>query len=67
MAAGREPGLVLMTGHPVGTWRSRVAGPSLEVTVDAFASLGDRQRTAIEQAPGVLARSWATDVTVRFG
>ena len=63
-----SPGLVLMTGHPVGTWRSRVAGPGLEVTVDAFASLGDRQRTAIEQAAGVLAlfRGQA-DVTVRFG
>jgi hypothetical protein len=63
-----SPGLVLMTGHPVGTWRSRVAGPSLEVTVDAFASLGDRQRTAIEQAAGVLALfRGRADVTVRFG
>lgn len=50
-----SPGLVLMTGHPVGTWRARVAGSRLQVTVEAFGSLGDRQRTAIEQAAAILA------------
>jgi DNA glycosylase AlkZ-like len=50
-----SPGLVLMTGHPVGTWRARTAGSRLQVTVEAFTRLGDRQRTAIEQAAGVMA------------
>ncbi|HEX6420124.1 MAG TPA: winged helix DNA-binding domain-containing protein [Acidimicrobiales bacterium] len=50
-----SPGLVLMTGHPVGTWRARVAGSRLHVTVAAFGSLGPRQRTAIEQAAAVAA------------
>lgn len=50
-----SPGLVLMTGHPVGTWRARVAGSRLHVTVEAFGSLGDRQRTAIEQAAAAMA------------
>jgi hypothetical protein len=50
-----SPGLVLMTGHPVGTWRARIAGSRLHVTVEAFGSLGDRQRTAIEQAAAVMA------------
>src|SRR5690606_26558902 len=45
-----SPGLVLLTGHPVGTWRARVAGSRLHVAVSAFTSLGPRQRTAIEQA-----------------
>jgi hypothetical protein len=45
-----SPGLVLMTGRPVGTWRAALAGGRLRVTVDAFAVLGERQRTAIEQA-----------------
>jgi hypothetical protein len=50
-----SPGLVLVTGHPVGTWRARAAGKRLEVTVDAFISLGERQRTAIEQAAATIA------------
>jgi hypothetical protein len=50
-----SPGLVLMTGHPVATWRARVAGSRLHVTVEAFGSLGDRQRTAIEQAATAMA------------
>jgi len=50
-----SPGLVLMTGHPVATWRARVTGSCLEVEVEAFAALGERQRTAIEQAAGVVA------------
>jgi DNA glycosylase AlkZ-like len=50
-----SPGLVLMTGHPVGTWRARVAGSRLQVAVEAFGSLGDRQRTAIEQAAAIMA------------
>ena len=45
-----SPGLVLMTGRPVGIWRAKQAGGRLRVTVEAFGSLGDRQRTAIEQA-----------------
>ncbi len=50
-----SPGLVLMTGHPVGTWRARVAGSRLHVTVEAFGTLGDRQRTAIERAAATMA------------
>jgi hypothetical protein len=50
-----SPGLVLMTGHPVGTWRARAAGSRLQVSVEAFGSLGDRQRTAIEQAAAAIA------------
>ncbi len=50
-----SPGLVLMTGHPVGTWRARAAGRRLEVTVESFVALGDRQRTAIEQAAATMA------------
>ena len=30
-----SPGLVLMTGHPVGTWRARRRGAACAVTVDA--------------------------------
>ena len=50
-----SPGLVLMTGRPVGTWRAQKAGGRLRVTVEAFTSLGDRQRTAIEQAAARIA------------
>ena len=50
-----SPGLVLMTGRPVGTWRAQVAGGRLRVTVEAFGSLGDRQRTAIEQTASSIA------------
>jgi hypothetical protein len=49
------PGLVLVTGHPVGIWRARAAGKRLEVTVEAFMSLGERQRTAVEQAAATIA------------
>jgi hypothetical protein len=45
-----SPGIVLMTGRPVGTWRARATGKRLAVTIEPFGSLGDRQRTAIEQA-----------------
>jgi Winged helix DNA-binding domain len=63
-----SPGVVLMTGRPVGTWRARAAGSRLEVTVDAFALLGDRQRTAIEQAAGAIAPfRGRDDVVVTFG
>jgi hypothetical protein len=50
-----SPGLVLMTGRPVGTWRARAAGKRLAVTVEPFGSLGDRQRTAIEKAATAVA------------
>jgi hypothetical protein len=49
------PGLVLVTGHPLGTWRARGAGGRLDVTIEPFAKLSDRQRTAIEQEAAVLA------------
>jgi DNA glycosylase AlkZ-like len=62
-----SPGVVLMTGRPVGIWRARAAGSRLEVTVDAFALLGDRQRTAIEQAAGAIAPfRGRDDVAVTF-
>ncbi len=50
-----SPGLVLMTGRPVGIWRAQVAGGRLRVTVETFGSLGDKQRTAIEQAASLIA------------
>ncbi len=50
-----SPGLVLLTGHPVGTWRARLAGSRLHVTVEPFGTLGDRQRTAIEHAATAMA------------
>ena len=50
-----SPGLVLLTGHPVGTWRARLAGSRLHVTVEPFGALGDRQRTAVEHAATVMA------------
>lgn len=63
-----SPGLVLMTGHPVATWRARATPKCLDVTVEAFGSLGDKQRTAIEQAAGVVALfKGAGDVAVTFG
>jgi len=62
-----SPGLVLMTGHPVATWRARKAGPRLDVLVQPFAGLGERQRTVIEQEAGIVAlfRNEG-DVAVRF-
>jgi hypothetical protein len=63
-----SPGLVLMTGHPTGTWRAKVAGDRLDVSVQTFASLSDRQRTAIEQAAGSVALfRGRADVQVDFG
>jgi Winged helix DNA-binding domain len=50
-----SPGLVLLTGRPAGTWRARVAGSRLHVTIEQFGSLGDRQRQAIEQAAATIA------------
>lgn len=50
-----SPGLVLMTGHPVGLWRARRARGALGVTVEPFSSLGERQRLAVEQAAAVVA------------
>jgi DNA glycosylase AlkZ-like len=50
-----SPGVVLMTGHPVATWRAQVAGGRLRVTVDPFGSLGDKQRTAMEHAASLIA------------
>jgi hypothetical protein len=50
-----SPGMVLMTGHPVGTWRARGAGRRLEVTIEAFVALGERQRMAIEHAAATIA------------
>jgi hypothetical protein len=62
-----SPGLVLMTGHPIGTWRARQTPKRLEITVEAFVAPGERQRTAIEQAAGVVALfRRAADVDVRF-
>jgi hypothetical protein len=50
-----SPGLVLMTGRAVGTWRAQGAGGRLRVTVDLFGSLGDKQRTAVEHAASLIA------------
>jgi Winged helix DNA-binding domain len=50
-----SPGLVLLTGRPVGTWRARLAGSRLHVTIEQFGSLGDRQRQAVEQAATTIA------------
>jgi hypothetical protein len=62
-----SPGLVLMTGRPVGTWRARVVGKRLDVAIETVASLGERQRTAIEQAAAIVAPfRGRDDVTVSF-
>src|SRR5690606_23390827 len=50
-----SPGLVLMTGRPVGIWRARQAGARLRVTVEPFGELNPRKRQAIEQAAAVVA------------
>lgn len=50
-----SPGLVLMTGHPVGIWRARADRQRLVVTVEPFGTLGERQRLAIEQAAATIA------------
>ena len=50
-----SPGLVLMTGRPVGIWRARQAGARLRVTVEPFGDLNPRKRQAIEQAAAVVA------------
>jgi hypothetical protein len=63
-----SPGLVLMTGRPVGTWRAQLAGGRLRVTIETFGSLGDRQRTAIEQAAARIAPFRGRDeVDLSFG
>jgi hypothetical protein len=41
------PGLVLVDGEPAGTWTSRRAGSSLNVTVEAFDRLSKSDRLAI--------------------
>lgn len=50
-----SPGLVLMTGRPVGIWRARQAGARLRVTVEPFGELNPRKRQAIEEAAAVVA------------
>jgi hypothetical protein len=62
-----SPGLVLMTGRPVGTWRARVVGKRLDVTIARFVSFGERQRTAIERAASIVASlRGQDDVAVSF-
>jgi Winged helix DNA-binding domain len=62
-----SPGLVLVTGHAVGTWRARGAGSRLEVTVAPFIELNDRQRTVIEQEASLVAPfRGREDAVVRF-
>jgi hypothetical protein len=51
--AGR-PGLVLVTGHPVATWRARVVKGHLALEVDPFEELGARKRAAVRQEAEVL-------------
>lgn len=50
-----SPGLVLMTGRPVGTWRASIAKSKLKVTVEGFTTFGDRQLKAIELAAATIA------------
>jgi Winged helix DNA-binding domain len=50
-----SPGLVLVAGHAVATWRARTAAGRLEVTVDPFAKLNQRQRAAIELEAAIVA------------
>ena len=47
-------GVVLVTGHPVGTW-GPARGSRLEVTIEPFTKLSDRQRTAIEAEAEIVA------------
>ncbi|HEX2565089.1 MAG TPA: winged helix DNA-binding domain-containing protein [Acidimicrobiales bacterium] len=50
-----SPGLVLLTGRPMATWRARVAAGRLDVAVEPFTKLSDRQRWAVEQEAAVIA------------
>ncbi|HZA00591.1 MAG TPA: winged helix DNA-binding domain-containing protein [Acidimicrobiales bacterium] len=50
-----SPGLVLVTGRPVGSWTARSVAGRLEVTVRPFANLRDRQRRAVEQEAALVA------------
>jgi hypothetical protein len=57
----------MVTGHPVGTWRARGAGSQLDVTIEPFAKLNDRQRTAIEREAELVAPFRGRDeATVTF-
>ncbi|MGH9111947.1 MAG: winged helix DNA-binding domain-containing protein [Acidimicrobiales bacterium] len=49
------PGLVLVTGRPMATWRARVAAGRLDVVVGPFTKLSDRQRSAVEQEAALIA------------
>ena len=61
------PGLVMVTGHPVGTWRARGAGSQMDVTVEPFSKLSDRQRIAIEREAELVALFRGRDeATVTF-
>ena len=49
------PGLVLLTGRPAGLWRAKKARGRLCITVEPFASLGERQRAAVDNAAALVA------------
>jgi hypothetical protein len=57
-------GLVLVAGHPVATWRARGAAGRLDVTVEPFTTLNDRQCSAIVQEAAVLAPFLGRDEAV---
>src|SRR5690606_16662849 len=62
-----RPGLVLVAGHPVATWRSRMVKGRLAVEVDPFHDLGARRRAAVrEEAEVVAAFRGAEDAEVTF-
>jgi hypothetical protein len=51
----------------VGTWRARGAGSQLDLTVEPFTKLSDRQRTAIEREAELVAPFRGRDeATVTF-
>jgi hypothetical protein len=50
-----SPGLVLVAGHPVASWRSRIAAGRLNVVVEPFSRLSERQCAAIEREAQLIA------------
>lgn len=61
-----RPGVLFVDGEVAGTWRPRVAGKTLTLTVEAFAPLPPSTWTAIEaEAERVAAVRGAADVAVK--
>jgi hypothetical protein len=56
-----NPGVVLVNGEVIGTWRAKTQRRQLVVTVDGFAAVPGRTRSQIEAEADLVARSRALD------